>query len=517
MLVLTGFAQDPGTLNLAFGDEGVARLKASTSFDMPFALLNQYDGKIVTVGKSRTDGNNYSVYVSRQNADGSVDATYGESGYKFFKADPLIYLNEGRDAVYGENGLLYIAGHAFDYTDSRGFVLCVDENGFEYPMFGDKGYAISESGYGIVYESIAIDEKNRPIVCGYKNDTLLVRRFDENGQLDATFGEQGSVMLPFEEEKFSFGFAVKALPDNKILVAGAKMKDDGGSIFKPIVVRLKENGTLDKTFANGTGVQTYSNSEGAEFALAIAVQPDGKYIIAGHSEIIDESDLPRYRTYVTRLKTNGSIDMTFGDNGFAFFETFSGEGCVNNCYAVTVADDGQIFGTFYSYNHSTYASRAYVFNLDSKGKQKENFAGTGVMPFAFTDPEIQTSEVLLQEDGTLLVSGYLYDGDMSTDVFVASINTDVDSDGPDNPDDSVEELEKSFNIYPNPATSVIYVESSNDDNATINIIDLTGRCVKEVETTNNLTAISTEDINKGVYFITVQQNDNKIVEKLIVR
>lgn len=615
-MMFSGFAQDPGTLNPTFGDGGVARMQASESFDMPFAMLTQEDGKILTVGKSRLDGMNYAVYISRQNPDGSMDLSYGVNGtgFNYHKADPLIYLNEGRDAVL-KDGLLYVAGHTFDYEDSKGFVLCVDENGYSYPYFGEEGFAISEGGFGIVYEGITIDSHGRPIVCGYKSDTLIVRRYNAVGLPDPSFGDAGTVMVPFESDIYSFGFTIEALPDDKILVGGSKM-DTAVPIHHPFLMRLKPNGALDNTFADN-GVLAFSNTEGAEFVLDIALAPDGNYIIAGHSEIVSESNLPQSRAYVSRVLTDGTIDESFGDNGFTFFESFSGEGCVNSQYGITVADDGQIFGTYYAYNHVTYASRAYVYNVDANGQLKEDFAGTGIMPFNFSDPEVQTSEILLQKDGSLLVSGYLFDGDWSTDVFVAKINTDIIPEDPDEPVAAIEltaeaidaynvkatatpneytveyhvgivskamfdqtgedalveaiqadnrpftdaeeivfdgltpeteyvviatgknaddvwcmtkttvttpegigyaEIEEGkFNIYPNPATSVVYVESSNSNNAQVSIIDLTGRCVKQIETNGNITAISTDDINKGVYFIMIQQDNNKVVEKLIVK
>ena len=618
-MMFLGYAQEPGTLDQSFGDGGVARMAASNSFDMPFQILTQEDGKIITVGKSRTDGMNYSVCVTRQNSDGSMDATYGNGGFAFFKADPLLYLNEGRGAAWGKDGLLFIAGHTFDSGngDSEGFVLCLDENGFEYPYFGDNGYAISESGYGIVYEDIAVDSYGRPIVCGYKNDTVIVTRYNAAGMPDPSFANGGTAMIAFDTDMYSFGFALEVLPDNKILVGGSKMKNDI-PIHKPFLMRLKANGTIDNTFADN-GILTFSNTEGAELVLDVAVEPSGNYIITGHSEIVSESNLPSNRAYVSRVLTDGTIDTSFGDNGFTFFESFSGEGCENNSYAVTAAHDGQIFGTYYSYNHVTSASRAYVYNVDTNGQPKENFAGTGIMPFNFTDPEVQTSGILVQEDGTLLVVGYLFDGNWSTDIFVSRIHTDVAPIDPDDPAEPAgveilveaidannvkvtatpnaytveyhvgivskamfdatgeqalveavqadnnpytgeqeitfgdlaqlteyvviatakneenewvstianvttpqgegceEFMASKFNIYPNPATSVVYIESVMNETAQVSIIDLTGRCVKEIETSDNVSAISIDDINKGVYFITIQQDNNRIVEKLVVK
>ena len=84
-------------------------------------------------------------------------------------------------------------------------------------------------------------------------------------------------------------------------------------------------------------------------------------------------------------------------------------------------------------------------------------------------------------------------------------------------EEGVEEMLANFNIYPNPATSTVFVESSLNEKAQVSIIDLTGRCVKEVELSNHVSAINIEDIESGVYFITVEQNGNRLVEKLVVK
>ena len=72
-----------------------------------------------------------------------------------------------------------------------------------------------------------------------------------------------------------------------------------------------------------------------------------------------------------------------------------------------------------------------------------------------------------------------------------------------------------FRIYPNPASSQLYVKS--ETNAQVSIIDLTGRVVKEIETTDEITTIDINDVKEGVYFIMIQDGNNRIVEKLVVR
>ena len=82
--------------------------------------------------------------------------------------------------------------------------------------------------------------------------------------------------------------------------------------------------------------------------------------------------------------------------------------------------------------------------------------------------------------------------------------------------ENVEELLlNNFKIYPNPASSQLFVKS--ETNAQVSIIDLTGRVVKEIETTDEITTIDINNVKEGVYFIMIQDGNNRIVEKLVVR
>ena len=98
-------------------------------------------------------------------------------------------------------------------------------------------------------------------------------------------------------------------------------------------------------------------------------------------------------------------------------------------------------------------------------------------------------------------------GEYTVDIRLAS---DVEEDDTEN----VNEFAKAFNVYPNPATSVVFVESSV--NAKASIIDMIGRSVKEVEFTGNAT-IDIEDLNRGIYFISIQGENSQHVQKLVVK
>ena len=429
-------AQSSGSFDPTFGTDGISRFAVSEYQDFLESVLVQEDGKIITVGRSRTDGYNYGIYASRHNADGTLDETYGEGGISFFKVKPNIYMNGAKDAVLSDDGLLYITGWTYDYENNTSYILCLGKNGYKFPGFGNNGIVETEYGGGIVYEAIDIDSEGNVVVVGYLNDLLLVRRYTADGELDVTFGNNGTVNDTVSNSIYSYGYDVEILEDGKIVVVGSKLDiwHDEFLIQKAYISRYNADGSIDESFGDN-GVVDLEVGEYAEFALGVEVDTLGNYLVTGHSELpsIDpDSQLPRYESFIARITKDGALDTTFGENsdGFVRFEAFVGDGCVNSQDASpVVAPDGQIFGTFYSYNHYDYSSCAYVYNLDENGKLKDSFADTGLLPInlSYGDVEIRTMSLAMQNDGKLLVSGYIYHSDGSaSDIFISRISTDVE-------------------------------------------------------------------------------------------
>ncbi len=620
MLAICGYSQDPGTFDESFGTNGIATFNPSSRFDFIKAVLVQEDGKIITVGEGQTEGTNYAVFVARQNPDGTLDPTWGANGgISYYKADPMVYKNEAYDAKIGPDGMLYIAGHIYDSSngDSKGFVLCLDENGFENVNYGSNGYAISEGGNGINYTGIAIDEHGRCVVSGYtqnETDTLFVRRYNTAGFTDPAFGTNGTLKIGPHQAFSSYGYTVECVENNKIVVGGTRLDSIMGCT-RAIVYKVKNNGSLDTNFGTN-GYVELNIGEGAEQLLDIQVDNEGNYLCAGHSWLDNEPYL-RSEAYVARITVDGEFDTTFGENGLAKMQPY--ENASHNCRGITIAPDGQIFGAISAelwYEQTLQSLRIYAFNLTADGQLNEDFAGTGFLPYSLDYPEIYLDKVAMQKNGKLIAGGYTFDGNINTEIFLSRINTSVEGEEPaesagveiaaeaidannvkatftpnayteeyhvgiiskqmfdqvgvetfaqalqadGNPYTDVMEIdfmslnplteyvviataknaegewanttanvttpdvegyeeimEAKFNVYPNPASAVVYIESTMNETAQVSIVDLTGRCVKQIETTGSVSTIAIDDINKGVYFVMIEQGGNSIVEKLVVK
>ena len=117
--------------------------------------------------------------------------------------------------------------------------------------------------------------------------------------------------------------------------------------------------------------------------------------------------------------------------------------------------DGQIFGTVYSYNYNSLASRAYVYNLNENGQFKEDFAGTGIMVLPqFEDEELKTttSSLAMQNDNNILVGGYIaVDNYSNQKLFMSCVNVDIEN------GEDIGELTTSLLLYPNPVKDQLHI------------------------------------------------------------
>src|SRR5262249_7922564 len=117
---------------------------------------------------------------------------------------------------------------------------------------------------------------------GTGSDIALVR-LNGDGGLDATFAAGGKRFIHLGGTEGAQ--SVTVLPDGKILVAGFGDAVAGDGRSHSLVVRLNGDGGLDTTF-DGDGVSIVT-PEMRAWVNAMAVQADGKIVLAGGSGSID--------------------------------------------------------------------------------------------------------------------------------------------------------------------------------------------------------------------------------------
>lgn len=128
-----------------------------------------------------------------------------------------------------------------------------------------------------------------------------------DGSLDANFGTAGKVITSINSGADK-AYSVALQSDGKIVVAGMTTNTATGKDFA--CVRYNTDGTLDQTFATA-GIFTNDVQLGSDdVAYSLAIQADGKIILAGYSD-----DGSNKNAALIRLNADGTIDTTFGTSG----------------------------------------------------------------------------------------------------------------------------------------------------------------------------------------------------------
>lgn len=201
-----------------------------------------------------------------------------------------------------------------------------------------------------------------------------IARLNSDGTLDLTFNPGTGANLDVR--------SIVLQPDGKILVGG-RFSNFNGTLTNSIV-RLNSNGTTDSSFSPGTGAN--------QNILVIALQPDGKIIIAGFFTAFNGITTANR---IARLNIDGTLD--------ASFNTLTGTG--GDILALAIQPDGKIIigGGF-----STYSGidRRRIARVNVDGSIDLTFdPGTGAFPFALSPTGTKVETIALQPDGKIIIGG----------------------------------------------------------------------------------------------------------------
>lgn len=275
-----------GSIDSAFGTNGVATLNLSSRDDMAYAIALQQDGKILLCGYITDTVNYFNVpSVVRFTANGILDSTFGVNGVAQI---PVIDIdNEFRSISVQADGKIIASGHFENaVTDYDILVVRFDSTGQFDPAFGTNGIVKKNITTGQIDRSFGMQlaENGHIVVGGFTTllsgffDGVLLK-FDSTGTPEPAFGNNGLVTFDFGDEESVADLEIQA--DNKILIAGSS----GQAWFAErdfLVGRYNADGSVDSTFGtNGFTFTTAFPLSGPDDANAMAVQEDGSIVVGG--------------------------------------------------------------------------------------------------------------------------------------------------------------------------------------------------------------------------------------------
>src|SRR5258706_575476 len=124
------------------------------------------------------------------------------------------------------------------------------------------------------------------------------------------------------------------------------------SIFSPLLTH-SQAGIPDSTF-DDDGITIFNDADGFGQSYSVGLQPDGKIVVVGRSEIQDTLNF-----LITRLLTDGSVDASFNPT----YLKVSTSDWFND---VVISPGGEIFASAISYNNQ-YDQHFVVLKYETDG------------------------------------------------------------------------------------------------------------------------------------------------------
>jgi len=314
-----------GTPDSTFDGDGRVVTNIGGWNDEAAAVALQPDGKIVVAGFTNEP---WGFVVVRYNANGSLDNTFSADG---------IVVHSGADLgrayamAIQPDGAVVVVGQGY-----QGFAIVrYKSNGDLDSTFGFGGIRTVAVTSGANWATgVAIQGEKIVVVGPAGNSTLdfALVRLNADGSLDSSFGSAGVSITDFAgQDDHPHGLALQS--DGSIVSVGSSYGVAGGS-WNYALTRHSADGALDTTFGTD-GKVTTDFAVSRDEAWAVAVQSDGKIIVAGRTE----DYAPRLMDFgLVRYLPNGSLDVTFDGDGKAATD-FPGS---DSAFAVDVQPDGRI-------------------------------------------------------------------------------------------------------------------------------------------------------------------------------
>jgi uncharacterized delta-60 repeat protein len=405
-----------GTPDAGFDGDGILTTAIGTSAGAGALLLPA--GKLVLGGSSGVS-TDVDFTVARYSSSGVLDATFDGDG---IRSDPFGNSTAiGRAVTHQADGKIVIAGNVSEAASSRQRigVMRLLTDGTQDPTFNGKGTVTTDVGTGDdVVGGVAMQADGKIVVVGSaitpdnSNSDIVVLRYLSNGQLDPSFSGDGILTMTIMELDRAQGVVIQ--PDGRIVVAGWTSNYSNADIA---VLRFTTNGALDPTFS-GDGLQLMDLSVD-DRALAVALQPNGRIVVAGESWVGDIST-GHSQTFVARLTDTGVPDPTFSGDGVVQPAVgFMGDAAS----ALAIQPDGKIVvGGWRDLPGPT--SQIAMLRLDAFGVPDAGFDGDGVLFTTVGNGGNHATGVAVQSDGTLLAVCGAAEVGARPDFGVASYKSD---------------------------------------------------------------------------------------------
>jgi uncharacterized delta-60 repeat protein len=261
--------------------------------------------------------------------------------------------------------------------------------------FSGDGRQITDFGGGEGAGRVVVQGDGKILVAGGADGDFALARYNVAGSLDTTFSSDGMQTTDLGGNDGAWGVALQE--DGKIVVAGSSVAAGSSDSDFALARYNVADGSLDESFGVGGKVITDLGS-GSDGAWGVAIQ-DGKIVVAGSSVAAGSSDSD---FALARYSIDGSLDTTFSSDGKE--TTDFGGGDLSQDIAIQA--DGKIVAvgsSLPSVPTSDFGDFALA-RYNTNGSLDTSFSGDGEQTTSL-DVEDYGWAVAIQADGRIVVAG----------------------------------------------------------------------------------------------------------------
>jgi len=269
------------------------------------------------------------------------------------------------------------------------------------PTFGIGGKTTT-TAFGGDRSAMALQADGKIVMVGGTFVDFVLARFNADGSLDTGFGVGGKVTTDMgggDRSEEALGVAIQS--DGKIVVVGyTAIPTTPPAPRLPdtfALARYNSDGSLDTSFGSGGKVSGNVNGN----AYAVAIQSDGKIVVAGEVSFPSTSGLDFSEFVIARFNTNGNLDTGFGIGGTGQVVTDFG-GATNSARNLVLQPNGAIVvsgkpqGSQPGFDHTDMA------RYNANGSLDTSFGSGGKLTLADVDAG---QGLARQADGKFVLAG----------------------------------------------------------------------------------------------------------------
>lgn len=499
-----------GSIDETFGVNGKSSVPIPPNFlpnyNVNSVIQNEHESLFVIGNYTVQDEihENYrKVFFSKFSENGILDETFGTNGFVSIEipngstlANSFIATNDNHIVVVGN-------WTSFESeSTAQMFLLKIDLNGQIVQDFGDNGIYMSQN---LEYENglvVLQDEDSNFLIAGQRYEDIymnykyyVLSKVSSSGNLMTDFGTNGYVSEIIATEVTPSGLKIV---DNQIYMVGVALGVPHQSPIDHDILlkRFDLNGNVDLSFGiNGTVLKSLENTD--IDALSMDFDANGNIYVGGtiYNQTIQDN------FYVAKFRNDGSVADEFGNDGIAYFVSGRDYG-----YDVHFVSENNIILTGFQFDSTD--TQFKLMSVNSVGELNNSFGENGFITTNVVDGmRDHAIKSILVEGNKILMLG------KSGSLTISMVRYNVENNMNVHDNNSLNNV----SINPNPTSNSFKIVGLEGNQNLVQILDLSGKIVKEFKSISTHHTLELGAISKGTYLVKIHSGNKIHSKKLLVK